>query len=103
MGTEFTVDYFIKKFEAIPDELWSVGNYESGGKCCALGHCGERLGTRVHESVALARMFDPLAWPVSHINDGLFGTIVTRYGNTPKERILNALREIKSKEEGRDE
>jgi len=36
---EYTVDYFIKKFEAIPENKWFIGGYEDGYKKCALGHC----------------------------------------------------------------
>jgi hypothetical protein len=39
--TTYTVDYFIDKFTAIDDELWTTENYHDGNGCkCALGHCG---------------------------------------------------------------
>lgn len=38
---EYTVDYFIKKFEAIPEERWTTGTFLSyeEERRCALGHC----------------------------------------------------------------
>lgn len=36
----YDVDYFINKFEAIPEEMWCVGLWvDSEGRKCALGHC----------------------------------------------------------------
>ncbi len=37
---KYTIDYFIKKFEAIPEELWCTGQLTINGKHCALGHTG---------------------------------------------------------------
>lgn len=36
METIYNVDYFIKKFEAIPESSWGKINLDT----CALGHCG---------------------------------------------------------------
>lgn len=42
--TEYTADYFIEFYEAIPYDLWITGLYtdQCAGKtcCCALGHLG---------------------------------------------------------------
>jgi hypothetical protein len=39
---QYTVDYFIDKFEKIPEELWCVESFTiiTLGQSCALGHCG---------------------------------------------------------------
>lgn len=103
MSAEYTVDYFIEKFEAIPDEKWCTGVFEDmTGACCALGHCGYRGYNVTDESRSLSRLFGRYH-QVGCINDGDElgdGEIVEKYGYTPKERILNALREIKSKDAG---
>jgi hypothetical protein len=87
--------YFIAKFSAIPEELWTSGEdfNESTGKCCARGHCGIRGKTsECEEGMALYRVFDsgPNTWPVD-INDGHD----KRYQQpTPKARILAALNDL---------
>jgi hypothetical protein len=62
MSTQYTRDYFIAKFEAIPEELWTTRVFRDGGKCCAMGHCGANYtdaGPAIHtaESVGLAYKF----------------------------------------------
>lgn len=82
-------NYFITKFEAIPDKKWFVGDYhnKSKTKYCALGHCeSDELGT-TFESRALSHLLNGCA---SEINDGLCG--YDSYGKTPKQRILHALK-----------
>ena len=94
----YTVDYFIEKFEKIPPEKWTTGQYVSDNDrecCCALGHCGIRNINGLHvashspEAMALTKLFNNSL--VHCINDSAI-----EYGNTPKERILNKLKEIKS-------
>lgn len=93
----YDVDYFIKKFEAIPEERWCTGYYhkEDRTKFCALGHCGRFVSDADSiESLALRRVFHPAV--VSIINDN--GNI--RYSQaTPKQRILAALYDIKAKQQ----
>lgn len=92
---QFTVDYFIQKFEAIPEHLWAtrsytVLRYTGEIQHCALGHCGQRSGLTTPESLALTAIFGGAGLSVIEIND-------TEDGNTsPKERILHALYAIKS-------
>lgn len=82
----YDAKYFIKKFEAIPEEMWVAGeivgpNFES----CALGHCVME-GTDGYLSVLLK-------YNAAEINDGE----VERYQqDTPKQRILAALRDVKN-------
>jgi hypothetical protein len=36
----YDVDYFIDKFEKIPEELWCISiRHDGGGRSCAYGHC----------------------------------------------------------------
>jgi hypothetical protein len=102
--TQYTPDYFIKKFSAIPDEKWITDSFSKDGKCCALGHCGwgnllddvpydEREKAKA-EGRALSRLFYTyIDASVTVVNDGR-GTFKQA---TPRERILAALREIAKK------
>jgi len=110
MNNHFTVDYFIKKFTAIPENSWLVSlltDYK--GSCCALGHCGMTDSEEpTEEAIALANVLSPLnlrnmqpgivniAWfYVYPINDGH----VSQYKqSTAKERILAALYDVKALE-----
>lgn len=92
---EDTVEYFINKFEAIPEEKWATGEYSKKGKCCALGHCGVKTEKRTgfpiltDEGEVLNELLD---YKVPEINDGQD----ERYKQTtPKERILAALKDVK--------
>lgn len=95
----YDVDYFIKKFEAIPEELWIMCYAFIDGKCCALGHCGVRENnssyTETDESSAISSLFGSrtMVWK---INDGAD----YKYRQpTPKQRILAALYDIKRMQE----
>jgi len=88
--TQYTLEYFIEKFDKIPDEEWCVDRFESldHTKKCALGHCGMDSDWDTDESLALRGILyrynlpDPVL-----INDDSTG----EYGDTPRERILNVL------------
>ena len=94
----YNAQYFIDKFKAIPDEKWWVRSFhnEDETRSCALGHCGASFGTRSEEERALRALFmkgvgDGVAtvndaWSVEHQE-----VIYQEWGDTPKERILNAL------------
>lgn len=89
------VDYFINKFEAIPDELWTTNQYHDNGKSCAMGHCGatERM-QRTEESAAFEALFVRRLLNIPCINDGQY----SQYPQpTPKARILAALSDIKQR------
>lgn len=88
--------YFIDKFTAIPDRKWCMGNDtdKSGGRHCALGHCGWRGWTESGDEI-----FTPEAialWAVLprvvHINDGGHPQYRQR---SIKERVLAALHDVK--------
>lgn len=94
----YTVDYFIKKFEAIPDNKWVTGHFmQEDGKRCAIGHC---VGPE-NQLPALIMLFNNnITASVVQVND-----MGRAYHNgpilypqpTPKERILAALYDIKAK------
>lgn len=92
--TDYSVDYFIAKFEAIPEEEWCVGEFELGDKHCAFGHCGMRTNVTSDEAEALNIIFTrSIGAFVTSIND----SASNRYPQlTPKQRILAALRDIKA-------
>jgi hypothetical protein len=107
MTPPYTVDYFIQKFEAIPDEKWTTGTYtRCEYKHCALGHCGTEIIEKPRlffktkftpEGKALENLFK-IHFPesITRINDGE----VDQYQQpTPKARILAALRDIQKKQE----
>lgn len=87
---EYDIDYFIEKFEAIPEEKWGIGKFsDQDGRCCALGHCGEGMFHSTEESNALSSL---LIFPAG-INDG--DAMWNHLGPTPKLRILNFLKSLK--------
>jgi hypothetical protein len=50
----YDVDYFIKKFEAIPEDKWIMGSFFFNSRSCALGHCGMRSDSSASlESIGL--------------------------------------------------
>lgn len=92
---KYDIDYFINKFEAIPEEKWTTGKFQTqDGKCCALGFCGNDWELpNTEESKALVKI-DPMI-SISNINDGVCG-YKQMYGETPKARILNFLKQKKA-------
>lgn len=109
------VQYFIDKFEAIPEEKWCIGiQVDEEGRRCALGHFlpKEYINTRVwlnapslngystcgaetKEGRAMCILFPGGAHGIARINNGY--NIVYQQP-TPKQRILAALRDIQSNE-----
>lgn len=95
----FTPDFFIQKFEAIPEEKWCVGDYfNEQGQYCALGFTMKKSGGSANESFCLSELFGVHgALSVTHVNDGKD----VRYPQaTPKQRILAALGDIKNAKVG---
>lgn len=112
MEPTYDVDYFIKNFEAIPEDKWFIGNFNSpdNSKSCALGHCGIR-GEKVN---SLLSLFTANNLNVAIVNDGSISPFVffdkeglckaknsKKYFHlpTPKQRILAALYDIKAKQQ----
>jgi len=98
---KYDVDHFINKFEAIPDKRWFVGFYydydnDDKTKCCVMGHCGIGIpgsGRSSDEGNALFELFRILELHPPAVNDGNNNNYSE---NTPKQRILAALRDIKN-------
>lgn len=116
--------YFIDKFEAIPEERWCTSVFRNGkGQMCANGHCGVKFAElsamriiETEESSALCDVFTKVK-----IHDGFgnplldYSILGRNYSNiaalinngrsveyqqfTPKQRILAALRDVQTKEQ----
>jgi hypothetical protein len=94
---KYDVNYFIKKFKAIPPRKWCAHEFTDGrGRHCALGHCGESgEGDITKEASKLIGWFNRNGGlSVSKVNDGKDEFYSQE---TPKKRILAALREIKER------
>lgn len=107
----YTVDYFIKKFEAIPETEWS-----GDATACAYTHCGQYREGYKTECPALSDLFKTIhscskvqmerdlrgesyhgfSWLVTAINDNLNSNDTPYKQSTPKARILAALHDIKA-------
>lgn len=104
----YTIDYFIEKFEAIPEEQWVIyATLNSKGQRCALGHC-EVIENNEHGRYILNQEAEALISILMNVlpkNIKIYerSDIVTNindnknsgFGETPKERILNALKKAK--------
>lgn len=106
MNNQFSIEKFIEKFQAIPDEQWNAGTLVSydGQRRCAIGLCGCNVGEQwTDEGVALIDI-GRAACPVNHtgryaiaaINDG---EIPHYQQPTPKARVLAFLHDAKAKAE----
>ena len=93
--SEYTIDYFISKFESIPEEQWLAnGNYIDGNKKCAYGHCGVDFNKPSEEADALHVLIRS-RFMLSSVNDG---GDYSYQQQTPKARILAALNDLKNKQ-----
>lgn len=100
----YSIEYFIKKFEAIPDGEWTTGVFrDSSGRCCAQGFCdfvGVEHPTDHSERESLRRIFWDYNMSVVSVNDHADIRRSPGYdclppfpeNSTPKQRILIALR-----------
>lgn len=91
----YDVNYFIEKFEAIPEEYWCIGSFGNGGIHCAFGHCGMRSYTDILSDVAEADALNKISNDIVDVNDGYSQKYKGQY---PKERILSLLYDIRDKE-----
>ncbi len=110
---DYTIDYFISKFEAIPEDKWVIGVVRTNdGRCCAMGHCGVTYSDNIgfgsdsywvstKEANALLKILgaDIEGDEDSHSSDiwKLIYTINDATNNTPKKNILEHLRKLKNK------
>lgn len=98
MRNKYTVNYFIKKFSAIPRRLWTTGKYTRGEAHCVLGHCGVRSDllslSITSESDAFSKLIldNIVGRNATGINDWSSVQFPQR---TPRGRILAALKYIK--------
>lgn len=122
----YDVTYFIRKFEAIPEHLWTTEKFSekknifSKRKCCAQGHCLPtyilkhtekykqlvlnlpKTQSDLAEVYALKKLFDDESdyKKIALINNGRD----EKYKQpTPKQRILAALYDIKAIQEGQNQ
>lgn len=104
---KYDVDYFLKKFDAIPEDDWCAGAFaDSNGRHCAYGHCGvyevkeEGCITEISTSEGdqLEAMFESSGMHAHLVNDG---DTPAYQQPTPKQRILAALHDIKAKQEAK--
>lgn len=104
---KYTVQFFIDKFEKIPEEYWNTNTYGYNTSHCAGGHCGMRSAgdaEKFPEAMALLQILIPtkikrhyytvpFLQVVAIINDGEH----PKYKQpTPRARILAALYDIKA-------
>lgn len=113
---EYTVDYFIEKFKNIPEQYWASGVFNKDKAFCAQGHCMGYAGIDAISALkgiktkpevakmfpewnALIELFRPFNAPdrigVALINNGDHPDYKQ---DTPKQRILAALQDIKGKQ-----
>lgn len=107
----YTVDYFINKFEAIPENKWNdfIQYDVQSDTRCAFGHCGIEKhylkygnpvvdGTETKEGQGLIDLFRNSGYHTASgnwVTDVNNGRSDTYQQPTPKQRILAALYDIK--------
>jgi len=112
MEQNYNIDYFLKKFDAIPEDKWIIAYLQDPidqDKHCALGHCGVRNNYNIttEESIALMKIFNKNHKRLKrNISKGNFSNVYLVndgdhyydyiYGETPKERVINFLEECKA-------
>lgn len=88
---KYDLEYFIKKFEAIPEDQWTAGVFmDDDGRCCAYGHCGANENSPTLESGMLSDLC-PLTISVNDNKAGKY----SHFGDTPKERVVNYLKSLR--------
>ncbi len=92
----YTIEYFITRFCAIPEELWYVTDFtnpNNPAQHCAYGHLGCEHGDDENpEANALDRLFREHGLTVWAVNDGTGSKTAGAFAQaTPKLRILAAL------------
>lgn len=92
MRNKYTINYFIKKFKAIPEKFWITHTFkhETGARC-ALGHCGmQNADQGTPEGEALKNIFQVNGYSIFRVNDSQ--EVFTQ--ETPRARVLAALRKF---------
>lgn len=100
----YTVDYFIQKFEAIPEDLFCIGRRSIDEQRCVLGWCypskedalrsQEEMFFKSDEDISLTDLILTINGRCrpAGINNGIYPEYQQP---TPKQRILAALYDIK--------
>lgn len=97
----YDIDYFLQKFEAIDEDLWTVGWFtdeRNPEAHCAFGHCGcTPANDETEEANALDRLFRAHGLRVTAVNDADESGNAGRFKqlDSPKARILAALESFK--------
>lgn len=91
---KYDVDYFIKKFKAIPANKWCTYDFYYNGKHCAVGHCGVKQMKDIAYNEEAYHLLYKVLPEVMEINDNDGLKLKQK---TPKGRILAALRKLKTK------
>lgn len=125
METVYDVNYFLAKFEAIPERKWTTGVlvkarklFIVSEKCCAQGFClnDEQKNIALkNKGLILSKKENPeiyhlkkLFWNFLRTEERTESEVVYKINNgghpnyqqpTPKQRILAALRDIKAMQE----
>lgn len=85
----YKAQFFINKFDAIPDEKWCMGKtVNDEGQHCAIGHA------KPDEIYSIFMLFRNLGETPMNINDG---KVEAYQQETPRERIVAALKDIQEK------
>lgn len=92
-----TLDDYIAFYEAITADKWCTGDFTNEGRCCALGHLGERhigLTTpQVYQFNEVLKKHRGDMYDIPDVNDG-DGSYI-ELGDTPKERVINYLKQLR--------
>lgn len=103
MSEEYTIEYFERFFSEIPENKWIVCNLRNEeSACCALGHLGvvETKDGREYilndKAKALGNIFKNVLVDLEREDVSEYVTEINDCGKgTPKERILNKLKEAR--------
>lgn len=93
---KFDLEYFVSKFEAIPDDQWITGEFFDERGCkCAYGHCGAvNSSTDTIESSKLLDLDLEHSFRIAAVNDNTDNEY-SAYGSTPKQRVVNYLKSLR--------
>jgi len=101
---EYDLEYFIAKFEAIPEDKWCTGVLRSLNRSCALGHCGATTCSptfknhplEVQELIRITGGSKDGVLPIiGEVNDGFIGEL-KRGDSSPKQRVVHYLKSLRT-------
>lgn len=110
METSYSVEFFIRKFQAIPEEKWCVfTRQDTNGRRCALGHISVNFDSpelnALHALMPFRHLTSDFSFmaPAEGVAPTNNGTNPRYQQPTPKERILAALYDVKKMQEPKPE